>query len=133
MRREQPILFEVLHVQADGDECRVVDRTDRSTDLCEPGASRVAAGRMHAVRILIAHIPRPECVVAGKRSCDVGGQESLGVRDERIGIPVAEPGLDHHAARDDSETSVAVRAAERPRRDPVHSAHVARKQRWNER
>jgi hypothetical protein len=94
---------------------------------------RVSAGRKHAVRILVPEIPRPERVVAGKRGCDFKGQQSLCVRDDRIGIPVAEPGFDHRPTRDDSEANVAVRAAERPRRDPVHPAHVAREQRRNER
>jgi hypothetical protein len=133
VRSEQPILFEVLHVQADGDERCVVCGTDCGSDAREPGAGGGSVRWEHAVRVFVAEIPRPERVVARQGSGSLRSQQSLRVRDNRIRVPVAEPGADHRAARDDPEATVAVGAAERPRGDPVHAAHVTREQRRDER
>ena len=63
--------------------------------------------------------------MASQRGGRLSRQQRLRVRDIRVRIPVAQAGFGDSATGDDPEAVVAVRAAERPRRDPVDAAHVA--------
>src|ERR1043166_3666305 len=81
-----------------------------------------AESRLGGITQLEVSLPRS---LAGRRR----GEEGLGVRDERICVPVAESRPDDSAARDDAKASVPLRPAERPGWEPVDAAHVSGEQR----
>jgi hypothetical protein len=68
-----------------------------------------------------------------KRGGGLRAEESLGVFDRPVGVPVAKPAVGDLAARNDPEAIITGRAAERPGRDPVHTAHVTGEEGGDER
>ena len=123
-RPELAVFFQVLHVQADCDRHRRVGRADRRGDSLEPIQGRRPARRHDTVRVLVAEVPCPEGVVAGQGGRHFPGQQRLGAGDDWVGVPVAQADRGDLATGHHPKAAVAVRSPERPRGNPVHSAHV---------
>ncbi len=131
-RSEPPILLQVLHVEPDGDERRVIGGPDGRGHLREPPSGLRAIGWNDAIRVLVAEVPRPQRLVARQRSCGLAGEERLGPSDGSVCVPVADPSGDHLAPGDHPESIVSLESAQGPSRDPVRTAHVTREQRGHD-
>src|SRR5581483_12341189 len=67
-RPEPAILLDVLHVQPDGEQRRLVRASDRRSEAGEPCARRRGGRWAHTVGVLVAEVPRPERLMTRKRS-----------------------------------------------------------------
>ncbi len=132
VRTQAAILFQVLHVDADRDVGEAVGGSDRRRHLRQPAPRELAVRGNDAVRVLVAQVPRPQRVVSGEHLRGPAREQRLRPHDVVVEVPVPQASLDDAPARHDPEPCVALRAAERPPRDPIDAAHVTGEQRGHD-
>ena len=130
LTRTQPaILLQVLHMDPDRHLRAGIGRADRRCHARQPSSREHVVGGDDAVRVLVPKVPRPQRLVSRESLRGPARQQRLRAYQVLVEVPVPQPVLDDAPARHHTETRVALRTSQGPRRDPVDTAHVPGEQR----